>query len=280
MIDPKFWSDDKIIELEPLSRLCFIGLWNFSDDYGIHKNNAKVIKAEIFPADDIPLQQVELMLEDLERFNLIEISKDRVLLKIKGWSIYQKINRPQPSKYAEEFDELNAPVDDPVVEEKPAAKEVKQKKKKPQRKLKTYREKVEDYYNNISDDFINDLHEAYPNVDIAQQLKESKVWLLSNTNRAKKNFDAYLNRWMAKQMEINSFSGSTVSNKETHEKQVLEKDESKRIKIEKEHDDYVEENAKNAATQEEAQLEIDKALAKLKGNRRKKHDAAINPENI
>ena len=49
MIDPKFWSDDKIIELEDKAKLLFIGLWNFSDDLGIHRYNEKSIKGNWSP---------------------------------------------------------------------------------------------------------------------------------------------------------------------------------------------------------------------------------------
>ena len=52
MVDPKFWTDDKIIELKRETRLLFIGMWNFSNDYGLHINNNKVLKAEIYPIDE------------------------------------------------------------------------------------------------------------------------------------------------------------------------------------------------------------------------------------
>ena len=97
MIDPKFWSDDKVIELNPITRLCFIGLWNFCDDNGVHRNNPKVVKAEIFPADEIPIKKVEAMIESLNQCGLISISESGDLIKVKGWRMYQKINRPQPS---------------------------------------------------------------------------------------------------------------------------------------------------------------------------------------
>jgi len=97
MIDPKFWSDDKVIELRPISRLCFIGLWNFCDDNGVHRNNPKVIKAEVFPADEIPITKIQIMISDLIECGLIELSDSGDLLRMRGWNMYQKINRPQPS---------------------------------------------------------------------------------------------------------------------------------------------------------------------------------------
>ena len=99
MIDPGYWSDDKIIELEPIQRLLFIGMWNFADDEGVVKNSPKQLKAQIFPADVITGEEMTLWIDKLHDLGLILYNKDKTLIKIKGWSDYQKINRPQPSKY-------------------------------------------------------------------------------------------------------------------------------------------------------------------------------------
>ena len=99
MIDPGFYSDDKIIELEPVQRLLFIGMWNFADDAGVLKHSAKQLKARIFPADDIIPEQITEWLMKLHDIGLILFNEDRSLIRIKGWKTYQKINRPQPSKY-------------------------------------------------------------------------------------------------------------------------------------------------------------------------------------
>ena len=58
MIDPQFWCDEKMMTLSHSARLLFIGLWNFCDDEGIHKNSDLKLKAEIFPADDITKDDV------------------------------------------------------------------------------------------------------------------------------------------------------------------------------------------------------------------------------
>ena len=52
MIDPKFWTDDKVMELPYPGRLLLIGIWNFADDTVIHINNSKVLKAYIIPSDE------------------------------------------------------------------------------------------------------------------------------------------------------------------------------------------------------------------------------------
>ena len=98
-IKPEFWSDDKTIELTHTERLCFIGLWNFCDDEGVHKLKPNQIKAEIFPADEITVEEVENVLRTLSECSLIAINEDQTLLKIKNWSKHQRIDKPQPSGY-------------------------------------------------------------------------------------------------------------------------------------------------------------------------------------
>ena len=101
MIDPKFWSDDRMMVLTPRHRLLFIGIWNFSDDSGIHKNNNTVLKAEIFPCDDISINEVgELKQGLIDAGLIIEFEdKDNKLFYVKNWKIYQSIQKPIPSKY-------------------------------------------------------------------------------------------------------------------------------------------------------------------------------------
>ena len=65
MIDPQFWCDEKMMVLSHSARLLFIGLWNFCDDQGIHKNSDLKLKAEIFPADDLTKDDVKKIVDTL-----------------------------------------------------------------------------------------------------------------------------------------------------------------------------------------------------------------------
>ena len=64
-IKPEYWSDDKVIELDHSSRLFFIGMWNFVDDTGVIQNKPRMLKAQIFPADDISIDDVQDILRML-----------------------------------------------------------------------------------------------------------------------------------------------------------------------------------------------------------------------
>jgi len=101
MIDPKFWADDKMMSLTTRHRLLFIGIWNFSDDGGIHKNSNNMLKAEVFPCDDIIVEEVGKLKDELIELELIIPfnSNGIELFYVKNWKIYQSIQKPIPSKY-------------------------------------------------------------------------------------------------------------------------------------------------------------------------------------
>ena len=68
------------------------------------------------------------------------------------------------------------------------------------KKPEPYKDKINNFYSQLDKDWVDALIEAYPNVDVHQELENSKMWLLSNTNQAKSNFKKFINNWMAKAM--------------------------------------------------------------------------------
>lgn len=71
-IKPEFWTSDQVSECSIPARLLFIGLWNFCDDNGIHPDQPRRIKAEVFPFDDITASQVTDLISELVSAGLIE----------------------------------------------------------------------------------------------------------------------------------------------------------------------------------------------------------------
>tara|TARA_Y100000593_G_scaffold15043_1_gene29100 strand:- start:9547 stop:10404 length:858 start_codon:yes stop_codon:yes gene_type:complete len=255
MIDPKFWTDDKIMDLDPLTRLLFIGIWNFADDAGVHLNNSKVLKAEIFPCDDISIDEVQKMKDQLNDLGMIKISEDRKLFKIRNWTIYQKINRPQPSKYKFNDDSVidQAPIipkgiERNIIEDNKIKDNntVKKSRKKKTSSLKPYKERVEEFYKNLDSDLMDLWKEAYPNIDINKELVKAKTWLLINTQKAKKDFKRFTNNWLSSAME-NAGRYNTQSSQDHMIKLKEEKIQRDMIRQRKEWD----EGKKNAASPEE-----------------------------
>ena len=68
------------------------------------------------------------------------------------------------------------------------------------KKPEPYKDKVNNFFETIDEEWVVALKKAYPNVDVEQELENAKMWLLSNTNQAKSNFKKFINNWMAKSM--------------------------------------------------------------------------------
>lgn len=68
-IKPGFFKNEVLAELTPWARLTFIGLWTLADREGRLEDRPKRIKAELFPFDDVDVDQV---LGDLATHGFIE----------------------------------------------------------------------------------------------------------------------------------------------------------------------------------------------------------------
>ena len=99
ILQKSFWTSSEIIELEIHERLLFLGMTNHADDEGIIKTHPKALKAKIFPADDITVDEIEDALIKMWELGLIQFNKERSLCRFVNWFDFQKINRPYPSKF-------------------------------------------------------------------------------------------------------------------------------------------------------------------------------------
>jgi hypothetical protein len=99
-IKPEFWTSEQIMMLKPLTRLLFIGMWNFADDYGRMAYAPATIKAQVLPGDTMEIQAIKDMLTELSSAGLILIYavRGREYIEITGWS-HQRIDRPHKPKY-------------------------------------------------------------------------------------------------------------------------------------------------------------------------------------
>lgn len=70
IIKPEFWRDDLIAELSTETKLFYIALWNFADDFGVISAKSTWIKAVIFTK--------------FNEFSLAKISKITTILEKKG----------------------------------------------------------------------------------------------------------------------------------------------------------------------------------------------------
>lgn len=99
-IKPSFFQSDDVSALPLRARLTWIGLWTQCDDAGRTKDHARLIKAAIWPLDNVSLADVEEDLSTLAAHGRIvryEVDGQRYL-EVTNWSEHQRIDRPTPSK--------------------------------------------------------------------------------------------------------------------------------------------------------------------------------------
>lgn len=97
IIDPAFWTDSKITSLSFITRLLYIGLWQYADDEGLFVEDIKAIKMTLFPDQKFPIETSyrELASNDFFRFGTANGNR---IVEIRHFSDHQTINRPTPSK--------------------------------------------------------------------------------------------------------------------------------------------------------------------------------------
>lgn len=99
-IKPDFFTSLTIADLTPEQRLTFIGLWTHVDDAGRCVDDARLIKAAVWPLDDRTAADVEIDLKALTESSLITrytLNRKRYIA-VTNWDEHQRINRPTPSK--------------------------------------------------------------------------------------------------------------------------------------------------------------------------------------
>ena len=113
-----------------------------------------------------------------------------------------------------------------------------------------YPDRVNKFYDNIPQELVDMWKKAYPNVDINGECEKARVWLLSNTSKAKKDFKNFTNRWLGKACQ----SGGSIP-------VVMEHKVEQQIK---KHKEYVEQAQQDEATFEERQEIINKIKNRMK----------------
>lgn len=99
-IKPDFFTSLTVADLSLEQRLTFIGLWTHCDDAGRCVDDARLVKAAIWPLDDRTSADVEGDVRALADAGLIVryVVDGRHFMAVTGWSEHQRINRPTPSK--------------------------------------------------------------------------------------------------------------------------------------------------------------------------------------
>lgn len=103
-IKPGFFRSHDVTLLSYRARLTWIGLWTYVDDDGRGRDDARIIKGDLWPLeDDVTWQDVEDDLTELSlKAHVIRYTVDgRNFLAIPKWLDHQVISRPSKSKFPE-----------------------------------------------------------------------------------------------------------------------------------------------------------------------------------
>ena len=101
-VKPEFWTDEKIVQLPYQTRLLFIGMWNFADDYGYLVDEPDRIKLQVMPSDPInPTTEIDLLIcSGLVERHIAENGFS--YLYIPHFKDHQKVDHPTASKISRE----------------------------------------------------------------------------------------------------------------------------------------------------------------------------------
>jgi hypothetical protein len=115
-IKPGFFTHDGVAELEPLTRLLFIGLWTVADRAGRLEDRPKRIKAEVMPYDSC---DIDAMLNELVRAGFIDRYQagEVAAIQIVKWEKHQN---PHIKESESTIPARCVPGASPVQESKPA----------------------------------------------------------------------------------------------------------------------------------------------------------------
>lgn len=100
-IKPDFFASEDVSALPLRARLTWIGLWTQCDDHGRTKDVVRLIKAAVWPLDDVTLSDIEedlITLADARR--IVRYTRDgKGFLAVVNWHVHQAINKPSASQY-------------------------------------------------------------------------------------------------------------------------------------------------------------------------------------
>ena len=217
-------SSDTIDQMSWFEECFFHRLWVNCDDYGRMDARPAILKARLFPLKErLSLKEIESALVKLASIGCVMLYEcdSKPYLCLPAWEVHQNI-RAKRSKYP-------APDD----ADKPSASTCMQMQtddcKCPRNPIQSVSESVSVSEDSttpepdavppiitlplndkseypISQERVHEWADLYPAVDVMQQLREMRGWLLSNPERrkTKRGIEAFITRWLAKEQDKGS----------------------------------------------------------------------------
>jgi len=100
-ISPDFWTMEAVIDCPAMTRLLFIGLWNFADDLGVQPLRPRTIRMQVFPGDTITNDDVRAMIEALAARGLVRIYTvdGAEYVAVVDWTQMQRVGKRAKRRY-------------------------------------------------------------------------------------------------------------------------------------------------------------------------------------
>lgn len=113
-IKPEFWTSEQVMNCRMMTRLLFIGMWNFADDQGRMPFSPRTIKAQVMPSDELSADDVRGMILELSTNGLVKLYAidGKEYLEITGWH-HQRIDKPRPAKHPGPSEKGAVPIQEP-----------------------------------------------------------------------------------------------------------------------------------------------------------------------
>lgn len=100
MIDPAFWRSETMVQLTKEQRLLFLGLISNADDQGRLRAHPSLIRSDVFPFEDDPLDKIEADIQAIAATGSILVYEIDGLsyIQIVNWWVYQRPKWAWPSE--------------------------------------------------------------------------------------------------------------------------------------------------------------------------------------
>lgn len=206
MIDPSFWTDEKLGEhCNMVERLLFMGLISNADDEGRGRANPKLLMSSIFPYDDIRISDFKSSLAKLAGLGLIRLYQveGQQYFEVVNFAKHQTINKPTPSAFPPATVGLPEDYGSATVALPPKRKEEKRKEVKGKEEKETRACEKHKYgqYGNVllSDADIQALQTEFPD-DYQERIEQLSAYVASS-GKVYKNHLATLRNWARRDAE-------------------------------------------------------------------------------
>lgn len=216
MIKVEFWDDQKLSQISLEARLFFIGLWNYSDDYGVVKGDPRWLKSKLFPYENYTPERVSGWLQELNQVGCIYpfSYNGEGYYYIKNFDKHQTINRPSKEnrnpeppegvcKNQHDPDDTHGGLNEDTMraQNKKKLKEVKRSKTTTVSNDKIVFDSSNVEFQNISESLIGKWQETYQAIDVKSEIKKAAAWLDANPQNKKKNYKRFLVNWFTRTQE-------------------------------------------------------------------------------